>query len=363
MPPELGPELEEIVARLDDEPLTHLMLGHRELFHSNLLAWFFNKLPEASDLVFGALTGFSSNTNTARAVRREQKNLDLWFQWPNRSPLVIENKVFSLPDEAQLNDYAVKATANGNTAFLWLLSLSDPNWPDGRIVIGRHEWRWLSYHALAESIRAALPKQDGSYAVETMRHYADVVDLLTKLVARAVVSDPSETVALPEHVRIVLAGNRLMSPMAKLRARSVAQYLSKSLCAAGVKEMKVGSGFTNGTSLNEWFSSVSCAPDAKAGWQLQGDQFRLALITPSLAGNAEKNISDRTEFGKKHENVFDFSNLDAHLGTAYLPVQPIKRTFGHYNPDFIYRYKKVPHLTLRQLEAAALEVARTISPS
>jgi hypothetical protein len=49
-------EAAKIAETLRTESLTHLMLGHRELFHSNLLAWFFQYLPDAADRVFGSLT-------------------------------------------------------------------------------------------------------------------------------------------------------------------------------------------------------------------------------------------------------------------------------------------------------------------
>ena len=35
--------------RIEASPLRRLMYGQRELFHSNLLAWFFDALPEAAD--------------------------------------------------------------------------------------------------------------------------------------------------------------------------------------------------------------------------------------------------------------------------------------------------------------------------
>lgn len=117
---------------LNDEPLAHIMLGHRELFHSNLLAWFFRFIPNAADQVFCSLT--TNNCTQSKAVRevhREKNNLDLLFRWPGRDPLVIENKVFSLPDERQLNEYSVKAKKSGENPAFWLLSLSDPGWIGG----------------------------------------------------------------------------------------------------------------------------------------------------------------------------------------------------------------------------------------
>jgi hypothetical protein len=94
------PDLKEIVEKLDAEPLTHLMLGHHEVFHSNLLAWFFNCLKDESDDVFEPLTK-SDNTEKGEIrrvdfrkgqaeregrVEREKKKLGFIFLLAKSSP-------------------------------------------------------------------------------------------------------------------------------------------------------------------------------------------------------------------------------------------------------------------------------------
>jgi len=358
--------LAAIVEQLNEEPLTHLMLGHRELFHSNLLAWFFRCIPDAADQIFGSLTTNSRTQSKAtREVQREKNNLDLLFRWPGRHPLVIENKVFSLPDEHQLENYTARATANGESPALWLLSLSDPGWQDGKKELGGSTWRWLSYKELAERIRSSLAPEDRTYPAETMRHYALVVDLLSDLVQCVILHDSSETVALPINTMKALGDDKLMSSMSKLRARSVAQYVSQALNAAGIKETAVESSLTNARPLNSWFLSTARAPGARAGWQLQGDQFRLALITPHLEGRSEVARQARFDFAKRNEDLFDFGYLDKILGTEGSLTKPLHGPgnplgFNRYDPDFVYRYKLAPHITVCQLQAAAVIVAKRV---
>jgi hypothetical protein len=356
-------ELVEIVRRLNDEPLTHLMLGHRELFHTNLLAWFFRCIPEAADQVFAPLTeDYGVQTEAIRGVQRERNNLDLLFRWPGRRPLVIENKVFSLPDEEQLEKYAVKARAGGESPIFWLLSLTDPSWRDGRKAPCSSEWRWIGYKELAERIRSSLAPDDRSYATETMRHYADVVDLLCDLVASVVVTDSNETVSLPSDVQKALGDDRLTSTMGKLRAKSVAQRISQALDEAGIADTFVESGLTKSLPLLSWFHSIDRAPGAQVCWQLQDGQFRLALITPHLSGASEAERQARYDFAKANEDLFDFVLLDDILGTAGSAAKPLPRPenplgFNRFDPDFVYRYKKTPYLTVAQLEVAAVAFA------
>ena len=316
----------------------------------------------AADQVFGSLTDSGAQTVALREVQRERNHLDLWFRWPDRNPLVVENKVFSLPDEEQLKKYAPRAAAGGESPAFWLLSLIDPSWPDGRKTLGGVEWRWLSYKELAERIRCALTPGDSSYATETMRHYADVVDLLCELVGNVVVTDTNETVSLQDNVRKALSDGRLISAMGKLRAMTVAQRVSQALTAAGIAETVVESGLTHSLPWIEWFRAIGRAQGARAGWQLQGDRFQLAIKTPHLGGVLEAERQARYDFAKANEDLFDFGLLDDILGTADSAAQPLPRPgnplgFNRYDPDFVYRYKKTPDLTVAQLEAAAVAFA------
>lgn len=355
-----------IVARLNHEPLTHLMLGHRELFHSNLLAWFFRCLPDVADAVFGPMAGIVDlKKNDNRIVLREKNNLDLVFQWSNHRTLVIENKVFSLPDEGQLEAYSSIAGSIDDSVVLYLLSLSNPGWSSGRKEIGGREWQWISYRDLAQRIRSSLASSGLTYEAETMRRYALVVDLLSDLVDRVIVTDSGDMVHLPTTISDALCDNRLASTMAKLRARSVAHHIQQALDVAGINNGTVKSSLTNALPLIEWFSKTSRAPGARIGWQLQGNQFRLALITPHLSGRTSSDRQARFEFAKLNEDLFDFSPLDQILGTQGVEVKPLAKpgspmAFNRYDPDFVYRYKPTPRITVAQLEAAAVAFACAI---
>jgi hypothetical protein len=285
-----------------------------------------------------------------RKVRREKNHLDLHFYWSKRCPLVIENKVFSFPNEEQLEKYTREKDISD--AALYLLSLSNPNWEDDQREIHYHKWRWLSFAKLGELIYSSLPSGNHSYEVETMRHYAEVIALLHELAARVVAS--GETVRLPDDVAGALLDNRLMSSMAKLRASFVEQRVRRALREAGVTQTNVTTNMTNGQPLNDWFCPIS--DEWEAGWQVQGDQFRLAIRVKKdddkLRGVNAK--AQREAFAERNEELFNFLNLDDTLGTRNKAVSK----FCHYNPDFVYRYKKVPNLTVDQLEAAAVAIAR-----
>lgn len=66
---------QEAASRIEANPLGRIMYGQRELFHSNLLGWFFDQLPDAADAVFRPLT--RPGADSSRRVEREREHLDL----------------------------------------------------------------------------------------------------------------------------------------------------------------------------------------------------------------------------------------------------------------------------------------------
>src|SRR5664279_4046448 len=96
--------LQAAIDALVAEPLWHVSLGSKELFHSNLLGWMCERFPAKALDVFRPWL-VPAPTTTATRVRREYKHLDLVIEWAGYAPLVIENKVFSLPDDSQLIRY------------------------------------------------------------------------------------------------------------------------------------------------------------------------------------------------------------------------------------------------------------------
>ena len=177
-----------VARRIEANPLGRLMYGQRELFHSNLIGWFFDQLPEAADATFRPLS--SSGADSRRFVERERGHKDLVFHWPDRAPLVVENKVFSLPRRDQLDEYQAATSKWPHAPALVLLSVSAPDFDLG-------EWLYLSYADLAARILDTLPA-DSSYEVETMRRYAALVADLHLLVSAVDVQSDDEPVWLQE---------------------------------------------------------------------------------------------------------------------------------------------------------------------
>lgn len=279
--------------------------------------------------------------------------------------MVIENKVFSLPDTDQLTKYARRLAGHPTLsgARQILLSLPDPGWGNdvydtADAVSNGRAWHRVSYASLATAIIETVP-EDNSYDVQLILRYANLVSHLQRLADLVAVRHDSESVALPQTLGADLGDPRLFASLSKLRARSIAATIQQDLRPAD-PDADVTSGFSNGSPV---ITAFHCPLDSRpedllAGWQLQGSHFRRYVILSSLGGNSKKRVQARMDWASEHGEFFDFAPIDHVLDTGDAPLFPKMkagkpRGFNQYNPDFVYRSKKVPDLTVDQLIRAA----------
>lgn len=344
IPPSEKRPVQAIARELNAEPLARIMYGQRELFHSNLLAWIFDTLPELADYIFRDFAADDANSDIVhRGVERERENLDLKLRWPGAAPLVIENKVFSLPERDQLDEYRGKtARWKGAPARHVLLSMSPPREP----IEG---WTYLSYQELAERIDLALVEfGDDSYEIETVRRYSRVVRLLSALLDTTVVHSSEESAWLDSSQLAEIDSTQTRTALKKLRARRVQAVIADEGPRVGWTEADI----SHSQPLVGWRRHVRVGGiDIQAGWQYQEGQFRRCVVLPHLEGRSEADKLARIEFATAHPELFDFSPLYEVLASPDGELMPRDR-FGHFAPSFVYRYVKAPDQSVEQLVAA-----------
>ncbi|QCR20291.1 PD-(D/E)XK nuclease family protein [Agrococcus sp. SGAir0287] len=336
-------EVARAARSIEANPLGRLMHGQRELFHSNLIAWFFDALPEAADAVFRPF--MVDGDVASRSIERERSHLDLVVRLPGRSPLVVENKVFALPDAVQLRRYE-DAVARWSTppAFV-LLAASTPDFALGR-------WTHIDYRELAAAIEAALPS-GSSYEVETMRRYAALARDVQSLVDAVAVRSEGESVWLAPRVLDVIGSRQTRAALHKARATHVARHL-RALDLGD--RWRIRADMTRGTPLVEAFARVvDDGLDVRLGWQLQGSQLRRAVIfdEPIARGRDEGAKDVRTSLSRAHPSWFALPPEFDAVGSS---------EFNHYAPDFVYRYAKAPALTVADLAGFASWVSQRVAP-
>ena len=357
-------ELSDVCERLRAEPLFHLSLRSKELFHSDFLAWFVGAAPDAATAVFAEWAGKSAAGTGVKepSVERERDHLDLRILLPGRAPLVIENKVFSLPDEDQLAKYGKKISSG--TACV-LLSLTDPRWDGGHRSLGEHDWAYRSYGGLADQISTAVREHRPSqgFHADLIAHYAELCRLLVRVRDLCGVkgADLDEPVQLPDEALRRVRSVRIHDAVQKLRARQIEQTLRKELAPDLPAEVDLSSGYAARarTPLLQAFVPVADATRPREerdqiGWQFEGEQFRLAVRVgdPNPTGKKDpaRRAAREAYVEERYGSFFDFDF--AGVGTAPHPAP--KKSWNGYEPDFVYRYRRVGDITVGRL----VELAR-----
>lgn len=349
-----------ICAQLDREPLLHASLGSRELFHSNFLAWYIDRHPGSARRVFEPWTRPAPGVPAA-PTERERYQLDLVVHLADAAPLVIENKVFSPPREAQLERYAADAAVKYEPApeFV-LLSLSDPGWSDRRRTLGGHMWWYQSYGGLGATISDAARVIDDGYDRSIVEHYGQMVEMLQQaadLVAVAI--DDNTPFAMPDDLARLLHPIRLDQGFQKLRTRSIAHHVQDHLSGQGL-EVTVVDAYLRTHPILEAFNRAP-GTDEEIGWQYQERQWRLAsrvLPTHPLYGRGETLRHKRAQhLAQRYADWFDFTLVDQVLGTTEAD-SPKPDVFRRFEPDFIYQYRRAPAVTVAQLCELATLLAR-----
>jgi hypothetical protein len=331
--------------QLLDEPLLPASLGAKELFHSNVLAWMCRRFPDDARQVFAPwLTPDPAATKSR--VRREYRHMDLVIEFAGHQPLVIENKLTALPDEAQLAGYTTTALRGLGDATLVLLSLADPGWPDHRKLIAGREWRYVSYLDLAGRLGTTF-WGEVTFERQMLQHEAQFAHLLHRVITTAAIHDDGETFHLEPAALATLTEVGLDDAVGKVRGAQTMRLIETAYAELGINPTWTETSLSHGEPLLSAYwrtSNGDCV-----GWQAQGNQWRLAMILTSLQGRSDTDISAREGHADLNSNWFDFTALRDTLGVDETAIAANTRggpdAWQRFNPDFIYRYRRLPIAT------------------
>ena len=349
-------------AALQANPVLHLSLGSKELFHSNLVGWLFTTPAVARDALHPWLE--ASSTHTGNRVFNELHHLDLVVELDGARPIVVENKVFSLPDERQLDRYTTKnipATGLAPATKL-LLSLADPGWPSGTY----DDWTWVRYPDLARRVSSAVRRHltDDDFTLGLVERWAQMIDSLQTLTDHVTPHDPADPLLLDGDTVELLRPVRLHDALQKLRNFAMAHQLGQRFAALGLRCDGLEASFSNGTPILS--AQVDVNDGSKVGWQLQGSQWRRFLIVPeAMRGKGDAAKADQFAYASEvHGRWFAFD--EEQKAGPFLPAKA--GTYKYFSPGFVYDYIKIPAISIGQvLELgeislrAALDHAETIT--
>src|SRR5690554_340671 len=169
----------EAFKTLKESPLFNLSLSSKELFHSNMFYW----ICETYGDILGPILAkkFGLGAETIEETKREKLNTDLTIRFKKNKKVVIENKVKSIPNPAQLKKYEQKIP--GITKFV-LLSLFEPSFEPVST-----NWKHIDYRdyckileelisELEKGQNLCLDKPDYSYHLSLLKDYNNFIAAL-----------------------------------------------------------------------------------------------------------------------------------------------------------------------------------------
>lgn len=348
------PSLEDLCRNLWREPLFHFSLASKELFHSNFLAWLSERWPQQAATIFKAVL-HSNSERRAGLPERERRHLDLVLNFEGHEPLIIENKVFSIPRLKQLLDYTESIVRVGSlsAATRCVLSPVAPDW-----LSSAPGWVHLGYADLIDQLEELAPSlaDATSYERATIDNYVRMMRFILDLIGEATRDLEQQSFQLPSALQDELEKVRLADGCGKLRADAVRARVEGRLAREGlVKGFIIESGLTRKKPLLEVFYAAS--DDVDIGWQLQETQWRLALRTRNK--DAHRNVSERIRLAEANSEWFDFRLLIEVVGRdlATPAERPELGPWKKFDPDFIYQYRRVLGIPIEQVLEAGVRYA------
>jgi hypothetical protein len=347
--------IQAICDKLAHEPVFQMSLNSKELFHSNMLAWFCESYPDLAREVFSQWV--PSRETTRHQIKREKNNLDVVIELPGLAPVVIENKVFSPPDEEQLNRYSQKKIVEQlENPTLILLSLENPKWEGNSMTSPSGlSWRYVSYRDLSGALSGAVKEIPG-FGGDLIRHYVDVINLLQEALDEISVLNGAEQVFLASSTREILESIRMADAFGKLRARwSIAEISKMMKPLIGTSQIKFAANFTNGEPLIE--AHILSKNGDGIGWQYQANQWRLAVWSGSYVGVGDELRKEREDYVAEHYKTwFDFDPIQTLIGrkSSKISKKELEGGFLCYAPNFVYRKRDLQDLTVSELEKLSL---------
>ncbi len=346
----LDPSLETSIKTLRGNPIFRLSLGSKELFHSNFWEYLLTDVDSPLPAV-RAFFGIPKNADIK--VLREKKNFDLLVYWEEKDKrttcLIIENKVKSLPDAAQLKKYAEKTEAGLQK----LLKPQEPNIKVGKIRLAviapkrllqecdkefwkeasgtsNRRWEKLFYEDLAEAIEKNLRNVKDCCEKWMLRSYKNFLVKLCGILATIKIGKqfpffPSEsTINDLRKIRIHDVYEKVWFAILKNRVK-------KELAASDLKPTPrelYQIAYTNaGARLDYAFTRDKTPSPAGKIFVLQLQRGKFCIGVNPVPEKEEKH------FNKKIEKIFK----DLNLGGS------VKKKDGHmlHFGDFRYYYVKV----------------------
>jgi hypothetical protein len=355
-------ELEAVVVELHTNPVFHMGLASKELFHSNFLGWVLQTSQENAELVLSQWLEADSSHAHAFSVEQEQQHFDLVARIPGFVPIVFENKLFQTLSPTQLQEYnSLLAASDSDLRGATRIALTLLGPEGGQQYLG---WRCHRFDELLKPLSLVADRMvSKSFEQQLLRRYIRVLELLIEFRRLLDFKSDDEIIDYWLDCSLELSQPKWNDYAKKVRYANVAFRLQQLLPASD--EVTYRFDWSRTHPLVECFFADSRG-EHQIGWQLQNSDFKVAvrLVAGGLMKRSyekpespEKRREAREAYAKSHFS-FWFQPLSVFHELTVQPEPLIFRTkssglgsgqFYGYAPDFVDRRASLPRLTLHDV--------------
>lgn len=379
-----------LVNELRKSPMFQLSLSSKELFHSNFLYWIWQVSPAMFKDVIRKLYESAEKESPVDSwaenfiVTREHKHFDLCVtDKKNNVLMVIENKVKSIPNKPQLDNYITQSFKANHL----LLSLVGKNFPEYSEI--KETWTTVDYSDLAHALSSIAAGKCG-YEYDIIRDYVNYIGTLHKFADEW--AKVGATVKVPyEFKRKDYEELRIGDIYQKLLFSQILILITERL---GEKKninrkhvfhkdneskpnttLYVNSGLTNSNGFLE--VKVKIEPDIAILIQVQGNQYRRCVEFHNEEDEKEKkwpSLAENIAWLRK-DAPYRIKKFFA-LKQGHIPDMPYPRSIGvgspyrckrtgddedsqsgfcKYGNCFIYQYLKIEGKSIGDIVKAVVE--------
>ena len=269
-----------IFKALGHSPMFHFSLHAKELFHSNFLAWLgsdeeLRPVFKSVMICLGIDKTFVESWGDNFEVLREKDNFDLVVKShdglrdakrrnakpqivPGKWYVVIENKVKSIPNNKQLQEYKEKCSDDNIKKLLLVIFGDAKDLNNG--------WRRVNYTQVCNALKGSLALVTNDYKKAIIIDYIGMVEALVAIIKGVDVSLGSKYLYVPSKE---LNDLRIADLVDKWRAAQIANIINIK------KGLHCNMGYTNKQSIIETFIHFN---EFAIGIQIQGKQYRRCII-------------------------------------------------------------------------------------
>lgn len=170
----------EAFKTLKESPLFNLSLSSKELFHSNMFYWICETYGDILGPILAKKIGIEAEH--IEETKREKFNTDLIIHFKENKKVVIENKVKSIPNPAQLKKY--EQSVRGIDKFV-LLSLLRPNFE--AVSTNWKHFDYSDYGKILEELISGLENGQSAYTNKpNLAYHLSLLKDYTKFIAALV---------------------------------------------------------------------------------------------------------------------------------------------------------------------------------